>query len=882
MSGERLFRALLRLLPFDFRADYGSDIERVFRHERNDARGRRGAVRVWLRTLIDRCRIGPGEHLLQLRQDLRYAIRGMHGQPELVAAAILTLGVGVGANTAIFSVVHAVLLRPLPYAEPNRLVAVWNRWTGRATAGLSDPECLDYSERSRTLDIAAGAAASVNVAGGTTEPERISAGFVTVNALGVLGISPAIGRDFRRSEEVEGRDRVAILSHSLWRRRFGAAPSVLGRTLDVNGARHEIIGVMGADSRVPMDFGSDTRTEILLPLPLDRSAPRARRGGHYLQGFARLQPGANALDASAEMDAIVGRLIAEYPDEHDQGAFGVVVRPLRDDLLGDARPVLAVLAGAVALVLLLACANVANLLLARGEARSHELAVRAALGASRLRLMRQLLTESLVLSAAGATVGVAFAAWSQKVMVVLAAGGTALPRLDEIGLAGPVLVFAAALTVVNAMLFGIIPAFQLSRGMGLSLAEGVRWGTPARRARTTRTLVISQVAIAVVLSVAAALLIRSLERVLAIPAGIRTDHVLTFRVSLPDTRYPDLSAVSGFYTRLLARLRALPHVEHVGASTGLPLAIASGDWSFDIEGRPRVNGRHPGAADWYVTTPGYFEAMRIRLVRGRFPAESDDEHAARVVFLNETTARTLFAGVDPVGRRIRLTSTTGGEQPWRTIAGVVGDVRQRGLDTPPRPEMFVPYRQFQHFSAGVQAWAMTIVMKTAGDPLHLVPALRAELHALDPLVPAAQIRNMDAVVSLSVADRRLSVALVGTFGVLALVLASIGLYGVMAYNVGQRTREIGLRVAIGASRRSVLGLVIGQALRLVTAGLAIGVTAAILLGGTLAELLFEVNPRDATVLAGVALLLGAVGVAASYVPALRAMRIDPISALRME
>ena len=883
MSGDRWYRRLLRLMPLDVRADYGRDMEQVFREERRNARARgaRGLARVWLLAVRDVLAIGPREHASQIARDAKYAVRGMRRQPGFVAVAILTLALGIGANTAVFSIVHAVLLEPLPYGDPDTLVSISNHWPGNARGGMSDPEYLDYAERSRGLRIAAAAGAAMNLSGGSGDPERVAGAFVTANAFDVLGVQPVRGRAFAAGEDRAGPDSVVLLSDALWRRRFGADPAIVGRTIVVDGLACTVVGILGPAFRLPMEFGGASRVDVIRPLVLDPAAPRIKRGGHYLDGFARLQPGLTARTASAEMDGINDALMREYPDQYRQGGFGINVVPLREALLGDARPVVLILAGAVALVLLLACANIANLLLARGESRGRELAVRTALGASRLRVARQLLTESVLLSLAGAATGLAVAAWCQRVVVALAPG--ALPRLAELSLDRAVLLFAVTLGVATGIAFGLAPAIRLSRGdVGASLKDGARGTTDAGRRRIRSALVIAQVTIAVILLVAGGLLLKSFARVLAQPSGIDVERVLTFRVSLPSSRYAGRPEVAGYFSRLLDRLGALPGVESAGAGSGLPLAVASGDWSFDVEGRPLVNGRHSGRADWYVVTPGYFESLGVRLVRGRLPLRADDETAAPSVFFNETAARVYFPSEDPIGLRIRMTRTTGAEQPWRTVAGIVADVRQRGLDEAPRAELFMPYRQFQHFSAGVQARAMTIVMKTSGDPLALSNAARAQVRELDPEVPAAQMREMATVMSQSVASRRLHATLIGAFAVLALALAAIGLYGLIAYNVQQRTREIGVRMAMGAPRASVLRLVVGDAMRLTAAGVALGLSAALASGGVLRDLLFEVDARDVSILAGVAILLPAAAALASYVPARRAMTVDPVVALRAE
>ena len=883
MKTHRLFRILLRLLPFDFRLDYGDDIEQVFGDQRREARGRAARTRVWVRTAAGLARVGPREHLAQLRQDTAYAWRDMRHHPGFVAAVVLTLAVGIGINTAIFSVVHAALLRPLPYAQPDELVALWNHWTGSPTAPLSDPEYLDYSERSRTLSIAAATGAFVNLAGGTGDPDRVPAAYVTTNALEVLGVRPAFGRGFRAEEETRGHGEVAILTDGLWRSRFAADPHIAGRALIVDGAPHEILGVLSARTRLPLEFGTDMRVQIILPLPLDRMAPRDRRGGHYLQAFARLEPGASLRTAAAEMNTIVARLAREYPDQHDQGDFGILLRPLRQDRVGESKPVLLILAAAVGLVLLLACANVATLMLVRGESRRQELAVRMALGAGRLRMIRQLLTEACLLSLPGAAVGLLVARWCQAAVVSLAAGSALMPPAQEVTLSMPVLLFTAGLGLMTGVLFGVLPAVQLSRAApGMMMKQGGAAGVGRVRTGVRRALVVVQVMMATVLLVGAGLLLKSFARVLSVPSGFNPEHVLTLRVSLPATRYPGLPEVSGFYARLLERVSAMPGVAGAGAATGLPLAVASGDWGFDIEGRPRVNGRRPGRAEWYVVTPGYFEALQIRLVRGRFPAASDDERAPAAVFINESAALRLFPGQDPIGRRVRLSNTTGPMQPWRTIAGIIGDVHQLSLERPAATEIYIPYRQFLHFSAGVQARAMVLVLRTATAPASIVPAVRAALRELDAGVAAADVRAMDTVVAESITDRRLSMLLIGAFALLAIVLAAIGMYGVMAHWVLQRTREMGLRIAVGAPQSSVRALVVGQGLRLAGTGLALGLGAALVLAGSIAPLLFEVSPRDAGVLAAVALALVAVAVLATWLPARRATRVDPVVALRAE
>jgi putative ABC transport system permease protein len=775
-----------------------------------------------------------------------------------------------------------VLLRPLPYQDPDRLVAVWNRWNGTPSASLSDPEYLDYSERSRTMTLAASAAREVNVGGTTGDPERVFAAFVTANTLDVLGITPALGRGFRPGEDAAGHD-VAIISDSLWHRRFAASPLVVqgGQPVLIDGAPVDVIGVMPPDVVLPSALGTDERLDLILPLVLDRAAPRNRRGGHYLQAVGRLAPGATVASASSEMSAILAPLIREYPDQHNQGNFAIVVRPLTDDRLGATRPILLTLMAAVGLVLVLACANVANLLLARGEARRRELAVRGALGASRLRLARQLLTEALVLSLAGAGAGLALALLCQRVLLIV--GPAALPRIDQLSLNRPVLAFAATAAVVCGLVFGAFPAIQMTGSEADPHVDGSRGETGALRARTRNALVVGQVAIALVLLTAAGLVLASFITLVNVPSGFQPERVLTLHLTLPPTRYPTRMEAAGFFGRLLDRVRTLPGVEAAGASSGLPLAIGTGDWSFDIAGRPRLaNGRRPGAADAYAVTPGYFEALRIPLRRGRLPGPADTADTTPVVFINEATVRALFANVDPVGQRIQPARSTGPEQPWRTIAGVVGDVHHRGLDTAPRMEMYIPDTQYAHFAAGAPARGMSLVIKTAAAAPSLINVVRSEIRRLDASLPVADVREMEAVVSNSFADRRLTVLLIGAFGILALALAATGLYGVMAYTVTRRTREMGIRMAIGASPADVLALITGQGMRLVGAGLVIGLCGSLALAGTLDRFLFGVGPRDMSTYASAAAVLAIAGALACYVPARRAMRVEPVIALRDE
>ena len=879
MSAHNLFRRLLRLLPSDFRADYGREMEQLFREQHRDAGGRLGRAGVWTRAVAGLLSVGPREHLTQVRQDVQYALRGMRRTPAFVAVVLTTLALGIGVNTAIFSVVHAVLLRPLPYADPDRVVAVSNQWDGAPDARLSDPEYLD-AEQTRTQTLAAVSTNAVNITGDTAESERVVMSGVTPNFFDVVGVRPQIGRGIGPADAVDRRDRVVILSHGLWTRRYNADPAIVGRTIVVAGDRCEVIGVMPASFRMPSDFASDQPAALLMPQVFDAAAPRNRRGGHYLSAYGRLRAGVTAEQAQADMTRIVEGLKRQYPEEHNQGNFGIRVQPLRTYLLGPARPVVFTLIGAVGLVLLVACANVANLLLARGEARRRELAVRVALGASRFRIVRQLLTEALLLALTGAAAGLGIAALCQRLVVTIAP--STLPRVSDLQLSVPVLAFTFALAVATACVFGLIPAVQLAgAGRQHAVDPGSRGSVDAMRSRTRSVLIVAQVAVALVLVVGAGLLIRTFVALTRVPSGLQPDHVLTLRLSPPPATYRSQRDISRFFEAYLTRVRDLPAVRSAGASTGLPLANASGDWSFDIEGRPFAPGRrHSAAADWYTITPGYFESLRVPLVRGRLPAAIDQADSPQpAIFLNETAARQFFPADDAVGHRVKL---TGRDQPWRTIAGIVGDVRHRGLGSPVQPELFIPLAQFKHFSDTGQARGLTVVLRTDVDPLALVPAVRAALRELDPEIPPAQIRDMPAVVATSVADQRLNMILMASFGALALALAAIGVYGVMAYQVVTRTREMGVRLALGATPQSVRALIVADGMTLVAIGVVCGLGASIAAGGVVRHLLFGVDPHDPMTLAAAVGAIVSAGFLACIVPARRATRVDPCVALRID
>ncbi|MFW6079429.1 MAG: ABC transporter permease [Gemmatimonadota bacterium] len=809
-----------------------------------------------------------------LRTDLRLAARTLVRRPGFAVTAALTLALGIGATTLIFSVIDGVLLRPLPYADVDRVAIVSNTWVDYEQTWLSEPELLDYREAQSFEELAAFANTAVNLTGGDG-PERVAAAAVTPNFFTVLGVDAEAGRPFAAEEGMPGRDGVVVLGHGLWQRRFGGDASIIGREIRVDGQARTVVGIMPAGFRTPVDFENARRSELYVPLVVTPETANSR-GNHYLFAVGKVRPGVSVETASAELRAITDRLTEEgfYPPEIAFGAYAV---PVRDQIFGSVRPALWVLLGAVGFVLLIACVNVANLLLARAEARQREFAVRAALGAGRRTILRQLLVEGLVLVGVGAAAGVALAYLGLDAVIALNPGD--LPRLADIRIDGGVLAFTAATAVVSGILFSLAPAVHLLRSdvQGV-LREGGRGATAgARRLLLQRTLVAAQVVLALVLLTGAGLMIQSFRQLLAIEPGFRAERVLTLRASPPAADYTDAGDVVAFYDGLLDRVRALPGVETAGATRYLPLSGRIGDWTIQIEGRQPAPGTDFDG-DWQVVTPGYFEAMGITLVEGRFLDERDHADGAQVAVINERMARDYWPDESALGQRIRF---GGDDAPWRTIVGVVGDVRHTDLTEEWRRTWYVTHAQFP-VSAGTPVRDMTLTVHTAGDPTALIGPVREAVRALDPQLPIAQVRTVEDVVGTARAQPRFTAALLFGFAGLALTLAVIGIYGVMAYVVRQRTHDIGIRIALGAGTPAVLRHVMGHAAVPVGAGIAVGVLGAFALTRFMRDLLFDVAPTDAAIFAGVTALLAGAAALASYIPARRATRVDPIHVLRDE
>ncbi len=807
-------------------------------------------------------------------QDWRFALRGLVKQPGFTLVALITIALGIGANTAIFGIVNAVLLRPLPYNAPDRVVLLWSHWTNWSKTWLSQPELVDYQQQARSLEhVAAFSSTSFNLTGGG-DPLRVLAAQVQPEIFAALGAQPIAGRVFTADEDVPGHDHVVMLTEGLWRSQFGSDPSIVGRAIQLDAKPYTVVGVLPAALRLPLDYANRTFTQIWVPLALEPNNPQ-ERGNHGLNALGRLRPGTSLPQAQAEIDTITGGFLQLYPNNYDR-VFGLTLVPAPLEVFGDVRPALVVLLLAVGAVLLIACANVANLLLARSEGRQKELAIRIVLGAGRGRIVRQLLTESMVLSAIGGAAGVLLAYGLTRGLIAL--DPLKIPRVQDIAVDGRVLAFTAAISAMTGILFGIVPAIQSSRAdLQPVLKEG---GRDSRIATgwLRRVLVVGEVAAAVVLVAAALLLARSFARLLDVDAGFNPSHVLTLRTSLPNQTYAEPAAMVKAYAEVGRRLRESPGVQAAGAVTGLPLASTRGDWGIRLEGQP-VNHRSGLAADWQVVTPGYFDAIGTPLRAGRTFTDADAADTLLVIVVNETMAKKFWPGISAIGRRL----TMGSNDRWITVVGVVADVHHRGLDIQPRPEMYRPHTQFRYGGANAPAVStMTWVVRVAGDPRAATSYARAAIHAVDAHLGISDVATMDQVLADSTSDRRLNMLLFALLGGLALALATVGVYGVVAYSVTQRTHEIGVRMAIGAKPADVVRMVLSEGGRLAAAGVAVGSVGAFAGARLIRGLLFEVSATDPFTFAGVAVGLLGVALLASYIPARRATHVDPMIALRGE
>jgi putative ABC transport system permease protein len=808
-------------------------------------------------------------------QDLRFAIRTLIKQPGFTLVALLTLALGIGANTAIFSIIDAVVLRPLPYRDPDRVVMMWSHWTNWTKTWVSEPELADYRAQATLLDhVAAFDTTSFNLTG-AGETIRISALQVQAPIFEALGVQPIVGRVFTSDEDRPGAAHVVLLAEGLWRSQFGADPAIVGRDIELDAVPYTVVGILPASTRIPIQYTSRTFSQVWVPLALAPPDPN-ERGNHGLFAVARIRPGVTLAQGQAQIDTITNGFRQTYKGFYDS-AFGLTLVPAPVEVFGDVRPALLVLLLAVGAVLLIACANVANLLLARSEARQKELAIRVVLGAGQWRIVRQLLTESVLLSAAGGLLGLAVAYVLTRALVVV--DPLKIPRVQDIALDGRVLGFTAAVAAITGVLFGIVPALQASRtDLQPALKEG------GRDSRVTtgwlrHTLVVGEMAASVVLVAAALLLARSFARLLDVDAGFNASHALTLRTSLPRASYATASAQVTAYSEIGRRLRESPGVVAAGAVTGLPLASTRGDWGIQIEGVPPPPGGY-FAADWQVVTAGYFEALGAPVRSGRTFTEADRADTLPVIVVNETMAQKFWPDGKPVGRRLLMGDPT----RWITVIGVVADSHHRGLDQLPRPEMYRPHTQFR-YGSGPSALAvdsMTWVVRTAADPAAAIGHARAAVRAVDANLGVSEVATMERVLADSTSDRRLNMLLFALLGGLALALATVGIYGVVAYSVSQRTHEIGVRMAIGAKPADVVRMVLREGGRLAVLGVALGSAIALAGARAIRGLLFNVSATDPVTFVVVAAGLLAVALLASYIPARRATRVDPMIALRGE
>jgi len=802
-----------------------------------------------------------------LLQDLRYTVRMLLKKPAFTAIVVLALAIGIGANTAIFSVVNAILLRPLPYKNFDRISMIWmdNPKLGVAEDWHSYPNYMDYKQQNQVYeDMAAFNNRSFNLTG-VGDPLRILGAWNTASLFSVLGVEPSIGRVFTEEEEEPGKDLVVVLSNSLWRGRFGGDPNIIGQTISMNGANRTVIGVMPASFSFP-----DKTTEVWVPLAIPPQRKQARSFISF-KAVGRLKPGVSMTQARADMGAIAKRLDEEY----SKSDYGVNLVLLRDQETRTVKPALLVLLGAVAFVLLIACANVANLLLARAAIREKEIAIRLALGARRWRIIRQLLTESAVLGLVGGTAGLLMAVWGLNVLVALSPGD--IPRFDQAGIDGRVLAFTLIVSLLTGLIFGLVPSLQASKpDLNNTLKEGGRGTTGgAGGLRVRNLLVVSEIALSLVLLVGAGLLIRSFMRLQQFDLGFNPNNLATMRIQLPGTKYREPAQVDAFYKQLFERIDSVPGVQSVGGISDVFLTDTPNSTNFSIEGRPVPTGADAIEVPLDSVSPSYFRVMGIPLRSGREFDDRDVRGSTPVVIVNETFVRRFFPDEDPLGKRFVYGQPGPDNNEWITIVGVVGDMRRTGFDRPVRPETFLP--QSQNPSG-----TLTIVARTSADPAKFSSTLRSEVWGIDKDQSVFDVKTMDQTLSEMSSQRRFNMLLLGVFAALALTLAAVGIYGVMSYSVAQRTHEIGIRMALGAKTTDVLGMVVRRGMLLASAGIGMGLIGAAALTRLMSSLLYGVSATDPLTFVVIPIVLAGVALAACFVPARRATKVDPMVALRYE
>jgi len=835
---------------------------------------RRAALREFggVEQVKEECRDTRRVNILEnLIQDMRYGLRTLRKSPSFTFFAVAVLALGIAANSAIFSIADAVLIRPLPYRDANRLVMVWEDASayGFPKDTPAPGNFSDWKSRNQVFeDVAAYSFGGSFDLIGDGNPEELAGKSVTANLFSVLGVSPALGRDFQTADDIVGAPLVVILSHGLWLRRFGGDPQIMGKEITLNYERHTVIGVMKRGLQFP-----DRETELWVPFRLSKEQ-LTNHGSHFLGVVARLKPGISLKTANANLATIAQRLEKEYPDSNAKvGAFAV---PLREELAGDVRPAIFMLVGAVCFVLLIACANVANLLLSRATGRRRELAMRLTLGATRARVIQQILTESTLLAILAGAAGLILSVWGTKFLATLIPAGIA--PLAGTGVDARVLVFTTVISLGTGILFGIIPASRVTQfHLSHSLKQGGgQSGVGSGGHKLRDALVICEVALAIVLLTGAALMIRSLQNLYHLDPGFRADHVLVMRTPLPRQKYEAFAARVSFYDRVLANVEALPGVVAAGYTTRVPLTNSGGATGITVEGKPE-----PAAGDMLIPSTriisrNYMQALRMKLIGGRLLEQGDAPGKLPVALINQTMAKNYWPSENPIGRRFKI-GRYNESSPWITVVGIVGDVHQAGLDVPLRAEMDLPYQQ-QDFGFEPEY----LVVRTSGDPMLLAEGVRQQIWAVDKEQPVAGVMPLEDLVDENLASRKMQVSLLSGFAALALLLATLGIYAVLSFTVAQRTQELGVRVALGAQPGDVLRMIFSQGLKLFSIGAAIGLAVALALSRALVHLLFGVSAYDPPSFAGVTVLLAAVALLACYVPARRATRVDPLIALRYE
>ena len=815
-----------------------------------------------------------------LLKDIRYGVRGLLKRPGFTIVAIITLALGIGANTAIFSVVNAVVLRPLPYAEPDRLMTLWETMPGSDQRSVAPGNFVDWQTQNTTFaDMAAMFFANFNLTS-DGDPDRIDGSTITSNLMSVLGATAQLGRTFQPDDDEHQDRNIVLISDGLWKRRFAADQNVIGRSITIDETPHTIVGVMTRGFQFPArsDLWVLGRNRGAVPLSLISQVTTTdwahERDGHFIRVIGRLKPGVTISQAQSDIAAITRRLEQDFPKTN--AGLGSNVVPLHTQVVGDARSMLFILLGAVGFVLLIACTNVANLMLARATQRDREIAIRTAVGASRFRLIRQLLTESLLLSIVGGIAGLLVSLWAVAVFVKLSPGD--IPRLNEASVDFRLLGFTLLVSLLTGIGFGLLPAFQATRtDLNTSLKEGGTKQSEGRQRRSARNLlVVTEIALAQVLLVGAALLVISYVRVTEINPGFNPARVLTAKIAPSNKKYPDSKSRSTFYTTVLEHLQAVPGVESAGMVMNLPLTGSSMNRGFRVEGRPAPKADENVTMDFQIVSPNYFSTLEIPVKRGRALAATDTETSEPVIVINETMARQYWPNEDPIGKRMGIGESSK-DTSWRTIVGVVGDSRHASLSEPTVPSSFISYRQ------DLESWPrMGFVIKAKTDAAGLASAVRRELAEIDRAQPVYAIEPMENLLRTSVAQRRFVMLLLGSLSAIALTLAMVGIYGVISFSVSERTQEIGIRMALGARAAHVLRMVLGQGMRVALIGIVIGLGAAFALTRLLSTMLFEVSATDPRTFSIVAALLGAVAFLACYIPARRATKVDPLVALRYE